>query len=69
MAKPPKEFTPGRGYSKEDWDAVADAPELTDEQAAQPMTIEEAREVAIRRMNKADPDDRAAVGRLKDRPA
>ena len=29
-----KEFVPGRGYSKEDWDAV-DSPELTDEQLAQ----------------------------------
>jgi len=28
------EFTPGRGYSKEDWDAV-DSPEMTDEQLAQ----------------------------------
>jgi len=37
-----KEFAPGRGYSKEDWDEVADAPELTDEQGAQRMTIEEA---------------------------
>jgi uncharacterized protein (DUF4415 family) len=29
-----KEFVPGRGYSKEDWEAV-DSPELTDEQLAQ----------------------------------
>jgi len=29
-----KEFTPGRGYTKEDWDAV-DSPEATDEQLAQ----------------------------------
>jgi uncharacterized protein (DUF4415 family) len=29
-----KEFTPGRGYTKEDWDAV-DSPPLTDEQIAQ----------------------------------
>ena len=28
-----KEFQPGRGYSKEDWDAV-DSPELTDEELA-----------------------------------
>jgi uncharacterized protein (DUF4415 family) len=27
------EFTPGRGYTKEDWDAV-DSPELTDEELA-----------------------------------
>ena len=29
-----KEFTPGRGYTKEDWDAV-DSPELTDEELRQ----------------------------------
>lgn len=28
-----KEFVPGRGYTKEDWDD-ADSPELTDEQIA-----------------------------------
>jgi uncharacterized protein (DUF4415 family) len=30
-----KEFTPGRGYTKEDWDEVSDVPELTDEELAQ----------------------------------
>lgn len=29
-----KQFVPGRGYSKEDWDSV-ESPELTDEQLAQ----------------------------------
>ncbi len=29
-----KDFTPGRGYGREDWDAV-DSPELTAEQMAQ----------------------------------
>lgn len=29
-----KEFVPGRGYTKQDWDDV-DSPELTDEQLAQ----------------------------------
>lgn len=28
-----KKFTPGRGYTKEDWDAV-DSPEITDEEFA-----------------------------------
>ncbi|TCR04237.1 hypothetical protein EDF70_102335 [Neorhizobium sp. JUb45] len=28
-----KEFQPGRGYTKEDWDSV-DSPELTDEELA-----------------------------------
>jgi hypothetical protein len=30
-----KEFTPGRGYTKEDWDEVSDPHELTDEELAQ----------------------------------
>jgi uncharacterized protein (DUF4415 family) len=33
MTKRPKEFVPGHGYTKEDWDAV-DNPELTDEELA-----------------------------------
>jgi uncharacterized protein (DUF4415 family) len=33
MPKRLKKFTPGRGYTKEDWDAV-DSPELTDEELA-----------------------------------
>ena len=28
-------FTPGRGYSKEDWDEVSDSPEITEEEWAQ----------------------------------
>lgn len=36
-----KKVVPGRGYSREDWDAV-DSPELTDEQLAHPMSFEEA---------------------------
>lgn len=36
-----KKFTPGRGYTKEDWDAV-DSPELTDEQLSKPLSFEEA---------------------------
>jgi uncharacterized protein (DUF4415 family) len=35
MPRKLKEFTPGRGYTKEDWDEVSDVPELTDEQLAQ----------------------------------
>ena len=35
------EFTPGRGYTKEDWDAV-DSPEATDEQLAQAKPFAEA---------------------------
>lgn len=29
-----KEFVPGRGYTKEDWDEVSDNPPLTDEELA-----------------------------------
>lgn len=29
------EFQPGRGYSREDWDAVSDNPELTEEEMRQ----------------------------------
>lgn len=35
MAKLLKEFVPGRGYSKADWDEVSDSPEATDEELAQ----------------------------------
>ena len=28
-------FTPGRGYTQEDWDEVSDSPEATDEELAQ----------------------------------
>ncbi|RWB05217.1 MAG: hypothetical protein EOS07_23130 [Mesorhizobium sp.] len=36
-----KEFVPGRGYTKEDWDD-ADSPELTDEQIAKGKPFAEA---------------------------
>jgi uncharacterized protein (DUF4415 family) len=36
-----KKFVPGRGYSKEDWDAV-ESPELTDEQLSTPLAFEDA---------------------------
>jgi uncharacterized protein (DUF4415 family) len=35
-----KEFEPGRGYTREDWDAV-DLPELTDEQLASARPLRE----------------------------
>jgi len=37
-----KEFTPGLGYTKEDWDEVSDSPELTDEELAQGKPFAEA---------------------------
>ena len=36
-----KQFVPGRGYTKEDWDAV-DSPELTDEEIAGLRPMKEA---------------------------
>ena len=36
-----KEFREGRGYTREDWDAV-DSPELTDEELAQARPMSEA---------------------------
>lgn len=44
-----KQFVPGRGYSKEDWDAV-DSPELTDKELA-----------GLRPMMEALPDLHAAI--------
>jgi uncharacterized protein (DUF4415 family) len=41
MTKRSKEFIPGRGYTREDWDAV-DSPELTKEEIA---SLRPAREV------------------------
>lgn len=51
-----KEFVPGRGYSKEDWDAV-DSPELTDEQLAQAKPFAE-----------VFPDLIASIRRSRGRP-
>ncbi|GLK78790.1 BrnA antitoxin family protein [Methylopila turkensis] len=45
-----KEFRPGRGYTKADWDAVSDNPELSDEELAQ-----------FRPMSEAMPDLHAAL--------
>ena len=35
-------FTPGRGYSREDWDDVSDNPEATDQELAQAVPFAEA---------------------------
>lgn len=51
-----KKFTPGRGYTKADWDAV-DSPPLTDEQLAHPVTFAE-----------AFPDLAATIKRSRGRP-
>jgi uncharacterized protein (DUF4415 family) len=43
MEKPAMtKFTPGRGYSREDWDDVSDNPELTPEELAQARPFAEA---------------------------
>jgi uncharacterized protein (DUF4415 family) len=42
MAKRQKSFKPGRGYTKEDWDAVCDSPELTAEDFANAKPFQEA---------------------------
>jgi uncharacterized protein (DUF4415 family) len=36
-----KEFKPGLGFTKEDWDAVSDNPELTDEELSEMRPFEE----------------------------
>jgi uncharacterized protein (DUF4415 family) len=41
MARKLKEFTPGRGYSKEDWDEVGDPHEPTEAQWAQAKSFAE----------------------------
>jgi hypothetical protein len=41
MGKRQKSFKPGQGYTKEDWDAVCDNPELTDEQMAKAKSFAE----------------------------
>ncbi|WP_299941236.1 BrnA antitoxin family protein [uncultured Nitratireductor sp.] len=40
--KPQKEFKPGRGYTKKDWDEVSDNPPLTKEQMKQAKPFREA---------------------------
>jgi len=56
-----KEFQPGRGYTKEDWDAV-DSPPLTDEELA---SMRPAREVLPPEFFEAIDEMRRARGRPK----
>ena len=42
MTKRRKEFEPGHGYTKEDWDAVSDSPEITREDLAKATTFDRA---------------------------
>lgn len=48
-----KEFQPGRGYSKEDWDAVSDNPPLTEEEKKTLRPFKEAFPEAAAEMEKA----------------
>lgn len=41
MTKAPKEYRPGRGYKRKDWDEI-ESPEATDEQLAQAKPFAEA---------------------------
>jgi len=42
MNKPQKQFKPGRGYTREDWDAVSDNPRVTKAEAARMKPFREA---------------------------
>jgi hypothetical protein len=58
-----KEFTPGRGYTKEDWDEVSDPHELTDEELAQAKPFAEVfpeLAASIKRARQAESADQGA---------
>jgi uncharacterized protein (DUF4415 family) len=59
MAKTIKTFQPGRGYSKDDWDAV-DSPPLTDEELA---ALRPAKEVLPQAFFDAMDEQRRSRGR------
>lgn len=59
MAKTIKTFQPGRGYSKDDWDAV-DSPPLTDEELA---ALRPAKELLPRAFFDAMDEQRRSRGR------
>lgn len=59
MAKTIKQFQPGHGYSKEDWDAI-DSPPLTDEELAR---MRPAKEVLPPEFFKAMEEHRRSRGR------
>ena len=48
-----EEFQPGRGYSKEDWDAVSDNPPLTEEEMKSARPFKEAFPELAEKMEKA----------------
>ena len=52
-----KDFEPGHGFTREDWDDVCDTPELTDEQLTQGKPF-----------SKAFPELAASIGRSRGRP-
>lgn len=69
--RPREQFHPGRGYTKDDWDAVSDNPPLTEEEmkSARPFKevfpdIAEKMEKAVRGRPKADVTKKPVTIRL-----
>jgi uncharacterized protein (DUF4415 family) len=62
------EFEPGRGYSREDWDEIADVPEATDEEIAQARPFVEAFPDLAESIVRARPDLAETVRRARGRP-
>jgi uncharacterized protein (DUF4415 family) len=62
MAKEP--FKPGQGYSKEDWDAVQDNPEWTEEELAQARPFAEVLPELAASIRKGRGPNRAPTKRL-----
>ncbi|OHV59750.1 hypothetical protein LCM4577_19790 [Mesorhizobium sp. LCM 4577] len=58
IRKPDKEFKAGKGFTKEDWDAVSDNPEWTDEDFRN-----------ARPFNEVFPDLAESIRRSRGRPA
>ncbi|MCI5073506.1 BrnA antitoxin family protein [Oricola sp.] len=46
------DFTPGHGYSREDWDAVSDSPEITADEMASAVPFAEAHPELAEKMRK-----------------
>ena len=49
----PEEFQPGRGYAKEDWDAVSDNPPLTEQEMKQARPFKDAFPEIAEKMERA----------------
>ncbi len=53
MPRKTREFVPGRGYAKADWDEVSDNPELTDDELAKGRPFAEALPELAESLNRA----------------